>query len=70
MTASIIAIIIGIAFLIWANKRSFDRRNEQGVELHNSYFGMLGAKAGDVLIGLVGAVIAIGGVVVMIYDWT
>lgn len=67
--SSIIALVIGIVLLLWAHKRSFDRTNEHGVEVYNSFLGMLGARAVNILIGLVGAVCAIGGVIVLVYNW-
>jgi hypothetical protein len=65
MMMEIVFIIIGIGLIVWQRKRAFDRTNEHGVELHNSFFGLIGTSAVDILIAIVGVVCILGGAITL-----
>jgi hypothetical protein len=70
------SIIMGIFFILvggygvyWSNKRSFDRRNQAGVEEFSSYAASVGSRALEGVIKIAGIFAVLLGGVAILMGW-
>jgi hypothetical protein len=58
-------ILIGIALITWLKKRQFDRKNEYGMSVYNSYADKIGTGLLDLLVALLGLSAIVKGIIVI-----
>lgn len=61
MLPGVLLIAVGLALLLWTNKRAFDRRNAAGIQEFRSYGHALGARTVERLARLGGWLLILSG---------
>ena len=62
-----ILLFVGVFFVLWKRKRKFDRTNNFGVEQFSSFWGKLGAKTKDGLIGVTALMLLSSGLLILAF---
>ena len=62
-------LVVGGLFALWRKKRLFDRTNEFGVERFSSFWGKLGTKMKDGLLGWASIVLLSSGLLILAFRY-
>ena len=58
-------LLCGIAGIVWANKLAFEKRNEHGVEMYESFWHMLRFRSAVSAIGLLSFFAIMAGLIIV-----
>lgn len=64
-----ILLVVGGLFALWLKKRIFDRTNQFGVERFSSFWGKLGTKTKDVLLGAASIALLSSGLLILAFHY-
>ncbi len=64
-----ILLVVGGLFALWRKKRIFDRTNQYGVERFSSFWGKLGTKTKDGLLGTASIVLLSSGLLILAFRY-
>ncbi len=64
-----ILLVVGGLFALWRKKRIFERTNEFGVERFSSFWGKLGTKTKDGLLGGASIVLLSSGLLILAFRY-
>jgi hypothetical protein len=64
--AGLVMLIVGVIVLCYSYWHIAKQRNEAGVEVYSNFFSMLAHRGLSVVIGIVGAVVALVGLVFLV----
>ena len=62
-----ILLVVGALLALWKRKRKFDRTNSFGVEQFSDFWGKLGARLKDGLLGLMSLVLLSAGLLILAF---
>lgn len=65
-TTGLVMLVVGLMILFYSHWYLAKRRNEAGVEVYSGFFSYLAHRGLSVVIGIVGAVVALVGLVLLV----